>query len=212
MACPRCLASCASGENSSQYQALIRIIQLFRMTQSRPSHKGKTVSFYDKKTHAMHGFLFVGWGTRIDSLADTRSPCGQQSFAPLSVGTRCACLGSNLEVLIRSGLTKQPTRCMSFCSLAGGPGFEPGLTESESVVLPLDDPPNDGPGPALRCGGTQDQRFEYCVARRALRKPTFFRSTSRASRVTKPALRRLGRKLSSYSMSARVKPCRIAPA
>jgi hypothetical protein len=25
--------------------------------------------------------------------------------------------------------------------LAGGPGFEPGLTESESVVLPLDDPP-----------------------------------------------------------------------
>ena len=26
--------------------------------------------------------------------------------------------------------------------LAGGPGFEPGLTESESVVLPLDDPPN----------------------------------------------------------------------
>jgi hypothetical protein len=25
--------------------------------------------------------------------------------------------------------------------MAGGPGFEPGLTESESVVLPLDDPP-----------------------------------------------------------------------
>lgn len=25
--------------------------------------------------------------------------------------------------------------------LAEGPGFEPGLTESESVVLPLDDPP-----------------------------------------------------------------------
>ncbi len=25
--------------------------------------------------------------------------------------------------------------------LAGGPGFEPGFTESESVVLPLDDPP-----------------------------------------------------------------------
>lgn len=28
--------------------------------------------------------------------------------------------------------------------LAGGPGFEPGLTESESVVLPLDDPPRRG--------------------------------------------------------------------
>ena len=26
--------------------------------------------------------------------------------------------------------------------LAGGPGFEPGLAESESAVLPLDDPPN----------------------------------------------------------------------
>ena len=25
--------------------------------------------------------------------------------------------------------------------MAEGPGFEPGLTESESVVLPLDDPP-----------------------------------------------------------------------
>ena len=25
--------------------------------------------------------------------------------------------------------------------LAGGPGFEPGFTESESVVLPLNDPP-----------------------------------------------------------------------
>lgn len=27
--------------------------------------------------------------------------------------------------------------------LAGGPGFEPGLAESESAVLPLDDPPGD---------------------------------------------------------------------
>ena len=26
-------------------------------------------------------------------------------------------------------------------SMAGGPGFEPGFTESESVVLPLNDPP-----------------------------------------------------------------------
>ena len=26
--------------------------------------------------------------------------------------------------------------------MAEGPGFEPGLTESESVVLPLDDPPS----------------------------------------------------------------------
>ena len=27
--------------------------------------------------------------------------------------------------------------------MAGGEGFEPPLTESESVVLPLDDPPGD---------------------------------------------------------------------
>ena len=27
--------------------------------------------------------------------------------------------------------------------LAGGPGFEPGLAESESAVLPLDDPPKN---------------------------------------------------------------------
>src|SRR5690606_19130097 len=35
--------------------------------------------------------------------------------------------------------------------LAGGLGFEPRLTESESVVLPLDDPPSwlaDGPPPS----------------------------------------------------------------
>ena len=28
--------------------------------------------------------------------------------------------------------------------LAGGPGFEPGFSESESDVLPLDDPPAEG--------------------------------------------------------------------
>jgi hypothetical protein len=27
--------------------------------------------------------------------------------------------------------------------LAEGPGFEPGFTESESVVLPLNDPPSE---------------------------------------------------------------------
>ncbi len=71
------------------------------------------------------------------------------------------------------------------CFLAGGEGFEPPLTESESVVLPLDDPPKQGASI-----GALDQRFEYCVARRALRSPTFLRSTSRASRVTNPALRK----------------------
>src|ERR1700721_913724 len=45
--------------------------------------------------------------------------------------------------------------------------------------------------PSLQSGGEclSDQRFENWVPRRALRRPTFLRSTSRASRVTKPALR-----------------------
>ena len=40
-------------------------------------------------------------------------------------------------------------------------------------------------------------RFEYCGRLRALRKPTFLRSTSRASRVTKPAPRSVPRSESS---------------
>src|SRR5690625_1548216 len=37
---------------------------------------------------------------------------------------------------------KKPAQGGSF-NMAGGEGFEPPLTESESVVLPLDDPPGD---------------------------------------------------------------------
>ena len=78
---------------------------------------------------------------------------------------------------------------VSWCSniLAGGLGFEPRLTESESVVLPLDDPPLETdpsvPNPV------PVHRFEYCGRLRALCNPTFLRSTSRASRVRKPAWR-----------------------
>jgi hypothetical protein len=71
--------------------------------------------------------------------------------------------------------------------LVGGLGFEPRLTESESVVLPLDDPPIPAAPSPICPGGDpipRDQRFENCVPRRALRNPTFLRSTSRASRVT----------------------------
>ena len=38
--------------------------------------------------------------------------------------------------------------------MTGGPGFEPGLSESESDVLPLDDPPNLGAILALRVLGS----------------------------------------------------------
>jgi len=47
---------------------------------------------------------------------------------------------------------------------------------------------------------------------RALRRPTFLRSTSRASRVTNPATRNGRRSVSSYSINARVMPWRMAPA
>ncbi len=40
---------------------------------------------------------------------------------------------------------------MAFCFLAGGEGFEPPLAESESAVLPLDDPPSS---PAILLEGT----------------------------------------------------------
>ena len=50
--------------------------------------------------------------------------------------------------------TKEPTFVGSFV-LAGGQGFEPWLAESESAVLPLDDPPNLPkilPSPTPICG------------------------------------------------------------
>lgn len=57
--------------------------------------------------------------------------------------------------------------------MAEGLGVEPRFTESESAVLPLDDPPI-----------LKHYRLEYCVPLRALCRPTFLRSTLRESRVT----------------------------
>src|SRR3972149_4645563 len=56
------------------------------------------------------------------------------------------------------------------------------------------------------------QRFEYCLRRRALCRPTFFRSTSPAPRVTRRAALKAGFSPASYSISARVIPWRTAPA
>src|SRR2546427_1102879 len=56
------------------------------------------------------------------------------------------------------------------------------------------------------------QRFENCLRRLALCKPTFFRSTSRASRVTSPAVLNAGFNPASYSINAREMPWRTAPA
>src|SRR5690606_5563864 len=46
--------------------------------------------------------------------------------------------------------------------------------------------------------GLRNQRLEYWGRLRALCRPTFLRSTSRASRVRKPARRREERRFSSY--------------
>ena len=87
-----------------------------------------------------------------------------------------------------AGLRQVAAKIMPPSRLAGGLGFEPRLAESESAVLPLDDPPvRYVPG----------YRFEYWGRLRALCSPTFLRSTSRASRVTKPARRNGARQLSS---------------
>ena len=61
--------------------------------------------------------------------------------------------GSNAYPLNQKGPPAKPKTAPNqgaVFGLAGGPGFEPGLTESESVVLPLDDPP---------IGGSADKAF-----------------------------------------------------
>src|SRR3954469_8902239 len=55
-------------------------------------------------------------------------------------------------------------------------------------------------------GKSSDQRFEYCLRRLALCSPTFFRSTSRAARVTRPAALSVLLSAAPYSMSAREMP------
>jgi len=69
-----------------------------------------------------------------------------------------------------------------------------------------------GPNEASGERPPPDQRLEYWVALRALCRPIFFRSTARASRVRKPAVRISLRRLSSYTVSARASPRRSAPA
>ena len=44
-------------------------------------------------------------------------------------------------IKVRNGQHRMSGVARFFGDLAGGPGFEPGLTGPEPVVLPLDDPP-----------------------------------------------------------------------
>ncbi len=57
--------------------------------------------------------------------------------------------GSNPELLTSKKMKRAPEGPFRF--LAGGEGFEPPLTESESVVLPLDDPPRQGTSIGALC-------------------------------------------------------------
>src|SRR6266852_2805089 len=58
----------------------------------------------------------------------------------------------------------------------------------------------------------EHQRLEYCLRRRALCRPTFFRSTRRAPPATTPSFPTTGLPAVSCSISARARPCRTAPA
>jgi hypothetical protein len=87
-------------------------------------------------------FLLYGWGTRITS-----------GFLPSALRAGVATLPRSASFLtMRSNLgtvlilelliIKKAPYWDLFYYMAGGQGFEPWLAESESAVLPLDDPPN----------------------------------------------------------------------
>ena len=85
-----------------------------------------------------HSQILKRPATRIDSLASLAHPPG-------ACGVQNRTRFCRTKVLI--GNVPQPdtrkARCRGpFWYLAGGQGFEPWLAESESAVLPLDDPPN----------------------------------------------------------------------
>ena len=50
---------------------------------------------------------------------------------------------SHCPMTVPQTIKKDSHFCKPLILLAGGQGFEPWLTESESVVLPLDDPPSN---------------------------------------------------------------------
>ncbi|CAI8902282.1 protein of unknown function [Methylocaldum szegediense] len=70
-----------------------------------------------------------------------RLPLENQEAGQNNVPSNCRNNKFPFKVLFTRGNKKGHTEVWPFELLAGGPGFEPGLTESESVVLPLDDPP-----------------------------------------------------------------------
>jgi hypothetical protein len=74
-------------------------------------------------------------------------PCGAPALRfgvlPWIAALRATVQGSRTKVLFQEPQAKKKTPEGVFY-LAGGQGFEPRLTASEAVVLPLDDPPKGG--------------------------------------------------------------------
>ncbi len=87
------------------------------------------------------GPFYFPWGRGIDSRLKALTPSGR-THCGRACGRRCAPVAPRGEYphLPETEKRKGPERG-PFAFLAGGEGFEPPLTESESVVLPLDDPP-----------------------------------------------------------------------
>ena len=104
-----------------------------------PSHTQKKRAFRPAFFLRMAG----GLGLIRPRLLRGLTPSGRRRCAPASkfAARTCRTVGSNQG---RSpGQTKTGPQGARSC-LAGGLGFEPRLAESESAVLPLDDPPNVG--------------------------------------------------------------------
>ena len=92
-------------------------------------------------------FVFVGWGSGIDSAHPWSSPSLRSGRFALQNGNP-AILSNPVSLRLTGVLTPRPqaknekaARWAASHFLAGGEGFEPPLAESESAVLPLDDPP-----------------------------------------------------------------------
>lgn len=122
-------------------------------------------------------------------------------------------------LVLQGGCFTRKKRGAARWSIEGHPSDGPGCSRCEPSPRKRQKPGRSRafaylPGgiPKDPTPGAMDQRLENWVARRALCRPTFLRSTSRASRVMKPALRSSDFRVSSYSISARAMPRRIAPA
>src|SRR5690606_25512844 len=107
-----------------------------------------------KKPRHKAGVFVFGWGTRIVAAFRRRSLATLGTTRCASVAPRDPVKGcrssmggcrTRTEPWNPTSQTRKPRHEGGAFCLAGGLGFEPRFTESESVVLPLDDPPRTVP-------------------------------------------------------------------